>query len=96
MRDDCTWGTDGFRLKIPNSTNLISSCLLSGYGAMMRIVRTEVRTPVISKIENHYNFVMAQPLVNTIHQQISLCPNLKKTQYHIEMVNSEKCNRLRI
>ena len=42
--------------------NLVSISWFSGYGAMMQIVRTEVRTPVNNTTENHYNFVVAQPL----------------------------------
>ena len=38
------------------------SCF-SGYGAAMRIVRTEVRIPDRNTTEDHYNFVVAQPLV---------------------------------
>ena len=45
-------------------SNLISILWFSGYGAMMQIVRTEVRTPVSNTTENHYNFVVALPLVS--------------------------------
>ena len=34
-----------------------------GYDVMMRVVRTVVRTSVINTTENHYNFVVAKPLV---------------------------------
>ena len=38
-------------------SNLKSISWFSGHGAIIQIVRTEVRTPVSNISENHYNFV---------------------------------------